>query len=262
MTARASSELAPLTAAGTPGGEASPGNVPGPIALVGSGEYLPRMAPIERALLAGRPPRYVQLATAAVPDGEQVVRKWERMGREQAERLGVEAVVLEVRERADADDRGLAEQVSGAGLVYLSGGHPSYLADTLRNSVVWAAILAAWQQGAALAGCSAGAMATAAWVPPIRGPRARGTVGLALLPHVQVVPHFDLFSRRSPDLVEALAPPEGSGVALVGIDEETAMVGGPEQWRVEGRGSVWELGRGTRTQVPAGLSLVTPLAAR
>jgi len=40
---------------------------PGPLALVGSGEYLPQMAEIEGGLIAGRPPRYVQLATAAVP---------------------------------------------------------------------------------------------------------------------------------------------------------------------------------------------------
>src|SRR5205807_5398713 len=31
--------------------------VPGPVALVGSGEYLPMMAPVEAALLAGRPAR-------------------------------------------------------------------------------------------------------------------------------------------------------------------------------------------------------------
>ena len=43
---------------------------PGPLALVGSGEYLPVMADVERMLLAGRPPRYVQIPTAAAPEGE------------------------------------------------------------------------------------------------------------------------------------------------------------------------------------------------
>ena len=42
----------------------------GPLALVGSGEYLPVLEPLERALLEGRPPRYVQLATAAAPEGD------------------------------------------------------------------------------------------------------------------------------------------------------------------------------------------------
>jgi cyanophycinase len=113
----------------------------GPLALVGAGEYLEAMAPVEAALLEGRPPRYVQLATAAVPDGPEVVARWHRLGREQAERLGVDAVVLGVASRADADDPVLASQVAGAGLVYLSGGHPGFLADTLRDSAVWAAIV-------------------------------------------------------------------------------------------------------------------------
>ena len=53
---------------------------PGPLALVGSGEYLELMAPIERALIEGRAPRYVQIATAAVPDGPDVVERWHRLG--------------------------------------------------------------------------------------------------------------------------------------------------------------------------------------
>ncbi len=54
--------------------------LPGPLALVGSGEYLAQMADIESGLLAGRPPRYVQLATAAVPDGPAVVERWHNLG--------------------------------------------------------------------------------------------------------------------------------------------------------------------------------------
>ena len=75
----------------------------GPLALVGSGEYLPQMSVIEAGLLAGRPPRYVQLATAAVPDGPSVVERWHSLGAAQAARLGVEPVVLPVNDRSDAD---------------------------------------------------------------------------------------------------------------------------------------------------------------
>ena len=42
---------------------------PGPLALVVSGEYLPVMAGVERLLLAGRPPRYVQIPTDDAPEG-------------------------------------------------------------------------------------------------------------------------------------------------------------------------------------------------
>lgn len=44
-------------------------STPGRLALVGSGEYLPVMQDIEAWLLEDRPRRYVQLATAAAPEG-------------------------------------------------------------------------------------------------------------------------------------------------------------------------------------------------
>src|SRR5690242_11046512 len=73
--------------------------VPGPVALVGSGEYLPVLEPLERRLLDGRPPRYVQLATAAAPEGPASVGRWHALGRAAAERLGVQQVVVPVVDR-------------------------------------------------------------------------------------------------------------------------------------------------------------------
>jgi cyanophycinase len=230
---------------------------PGPLALVGSGEYLPQMAEIEAGLLAGRPPRYVQLATAAVPDGPSVVQRWHSLGVAQAARIGVEPVVLPVNDKADADDPALAAQVAGAGLVYLSGGHPAYLADTLRNTAVWSAIVAAWRGGAALAGCSAGAMALTSWVPSLRNPRGGGTAGLGLLPHIRVIPHFDAFAARIPDLVTRFLLPHDPAVTVIGVDEETALVGGPRDWTVKGRQSAWRLTRDGRERLPAGASITT-----
>ena len=229
--------------------------VPGPLALVGSGEYLPQMAAVEAALLAGRPPRYVQLATAAVPDGPEVVGYWHRLGQEQARRLGTQPVVVPVADRADADDPVMAALVEGAGLVYLSGGHPGYLAATLRGTAVWAAVLAAWRQGSALAGCSAGAMAFASWVPSLRRADAPPGPGLGLLPHVRVVPHFDRFSARAAG--RSWLGPEDSGVTVLGVDEDTALVGGPEAWVVHGRGQVHDLSSG-QGPYPAGSTLTLP----
>jgi cyanophycinase len=229
---------------------------PGPLALVGSGEYLAQMADVEAALLEGRPARYVQLATAAVPDGPEVLARWHDLGRQAASRLGVEAVIVDVRDRQSAEDPGLAAAVAGAGLVYLSGGHPAFLADTLRDSSVWSAIVAAWRGGAALAGCSAGAMAMTSWVPSLRHPRRGATPGLGLLPHLRVIPHFDAFAARIPDLVTRFLLPGDVPGTLVGIDEDTALVGGPYEWRVEGRQSVWVLDGSGRTEFPAGSQLV------
>jgi cyanophycinase len=236
----------------------APGPSPGPLALVGSGEYLPQMMEIEGALLAGRAPRYVQLATAAVPDGAAVVEKWHRMGRQQAARLGVEAVVLDVRTRADAQSPAVVGQVAGAGLIYLSGGHPGFLADTLRGTALWAAILDAWRAGAALAGCSAGAMVMASRVPSLRHPREGDTEGLALLPHLRVIPHFDVFASRVPDFLTRFLLPRDPSVMVLGIDEDTALVGGPASWTVRGRSSVWRLNGEGREEWPAGSTVTTP----
>ncbi|MGO9559484.1 MAG: cyanophycinase [Acidimicrobiales bacterium] len=227
----------------------------GPLALVGSGEFLEDMAPIEAALLADRPPRYVQLATAAVPDGAAVVDRWHRLGAEQAARLGVEAVVLPVTDRRDAEDPALAAEVAGAGLVYLSGGNPTYLADTLRGTAVWDAIVSAWQAGAALAGCSAGAMALSSHVPSLRHPR-EGVDGLGLLPHLRVLPHFDAFVGRFPDLVTRALIPHDPAVTVIGVDEMTAIVGGPWTWTVQGRGSAWLLSAGGRAEQSAGTTFI------
>src|ERR1700749_4389549 len=74
---------------------------PGPLALVGSGEYLEVMADVEGALIEGRPRRYVQIPTAAAPEGPRRLRYWLDLGGAKAERLGVEPVPVVVRDRDD-----------------------------------------------------------------------------------------------------------------------------------------------------------------
>lgn len=231
---------------------------PGRIALVGSGEYLPVMHDIEAWLLEDRPLRYVQLATAAAPEGERVLEKWHRLGAEAAQRLGVEQVVVDVRTRADADDPAHAEAIAGAGLVYLSGGNPRHLARALTGTRTWAAILDAWRGGASLAGCSAGAMALGGHVPDIRHP-VKGEDGLGVLPDIRVIPHFDRYARFIPDTV--MRPLISESTIVVGIDEDTALLGegpgidGRWEFRSRGVGSAWTLEEDRRHRVNAPLAL-------
>ena len=248
-----SEPLTPGTPAATP--------ARGPLALVGSGEYLPVMTQVEAMLIDGRPPRYVQLPTAAAPEGERSLRRWLDLGAAQAERLGVEQVPVVVRDAGEADSAELAALVEGAGLIYLSGGSPVHLAQSLRGSLVWAAILAAWQAGAALAGCSAGAIALTGWVPAMRSPRTAPDPGLGVLPALRVLPHFDKMLGWVPDLLTRalLHPPDHT--AVLGIDEDTALVdlsGSGREWTVFGRQQVWELAGGPRRGHPAGATLRTP----
>jgi cyanophycinase-like exopeptidase len=163
-----------------------------------------------------------------------------------------------VRNRDEANDPGLAAQIDGAGLIYLSGGDPHFLAGTLRGTAVWAAIEAQWRAGAALAGCSAGAMAMTAWVPSVKRLGLSPDPGLALLPHLRVIPHFDRMAGLMPDFVTRVLLHAPDGVTVLGIDEDTALVGGPVEWTVQGRQSVWVLGHGARQEFVPGSVLVTP----
>ena len=229
----------------------------GPIALVGSGEYLPIMQEIEANLIAGRNPKYVQIPTAAAPEGEASLSQWINLGKAQADRIGVEAVSVVAHDRNDADDPRIAELVRGAGLIYLSGGNPSFLANTLRDTLLWREIEAAWRDGAALAGCSAGAMALADHIPTLRLPTHTATSGFGLLPHIRVLPHFDKMFARIPDfMTRFMKVPDG--VSVVGIDEDTAIVGGPFEWEVKGCQSAWLFVDGHRVEYSHGQTLVTP----
>ena len=230
---------------------------PGPIALVGSGEYLPIMQEVEASLIAGRNPIYVQIPTAAAPEGERSLSRWIELGKAQANRIGVTAVSVVAHDRNDDQDPRIAELVRDAGLIYLSGGNPTFLANTLRDTLLWQEIETAWRNGAALAGCSAGAMALADHIPALRLPTHSATHGVGLLPHLRVLPHFDQMFARLPDfLTRFMKVPDG--VSIVGIDEETAIIGGPFEWEVKGRQSAWLFVDGHRKEFKPGETLITP----
>src|SRR4029079_12690569 len=128
--------------------------MPGPVALVGSGEFLPVMADFDAGLLAstGRTrPRVAILPTASFPDGEDVFQHWGAMGVTHFGELGAEVEPVLVRDHAGAADPAAAQAVGEADLVYLSGGKPAYLAEVLAGSAVGRALTAAHARGAILA---------------------------------------------------------------------------------------------------------------
>jgi cyanophycinase len=216
--------------------------MPGPVALVGSGEFLPAMAEIDAGLLAAtgrRRPRVAILPTASWPDGEDVFRRWASMGVEHFSALGAEVEPVLVRDRFDAEDASHVQAIGEADLVYLSGGKPGHLTDTLFSSPLGAALTAAHERGAILAGCSAGAMTLAGrhWDLRRRGLfwPVRWRDGLGIVPGATVIPHYDAWPEPLSALLVLQAP---RGLQILGIDEETAVVGQDGAWQVQGRGRV------------------------
>src|SRR5947209_3866746 len=137
-------------------------NIPvhGTIALVGAGEYLPPIIAVDKILLEQTPgtPRVVVLPTAAAPDGDGVPQRWADMGVTHFTKLGAAVEPVMLLNRADANKSKIVAQIAAANFIYLSGGKPRYLLETLQGTAAWQAMLNVLSAGGVLAGCSAGAM--------------------------------------------------------------------------------------------------------
>jgi cyanophycinase len=211
------------------------------LALVGSGEYLPPIEPLDRLLLQRLPstPRVVCLPTAAGTEGPDRIGYWARLSVEHFTRLGVQVRSLPVIDPASANDPAHARAVAEANFIYLSGGHPDYLYQTLKESLVWKAVLSVLEKGGLLAGCSAGAMVMAEYFFGMQPWRRLN--GFNLLPRLIVIPHYGEIPRWISALVRFWA---GRGLTTVGIEANTALAvdGGRMEALGDGGVTVWNRG--------------------
>ncbi len=223
----------------------------GLINLVGSGEYLPAMNAVDSYLLEslspnGRKPRVACLPTAAGKEGDHSVNRWLDMGVQHFRALGAEVEPVHIIDRKSANDPHWETILENADLIYFSGGDPGYLYETMHGSLAWTAAQRAWARGAIYAGCSAGAMILARRMPSFR--LAGTQEGFDILPALFVVPHFDAIPAIWKPLVFALQRQLKKGEYMIGIDEETALIGklGGE-WMVRGKSGVHIFSRNART---------------
>ena len=206
----------------------------GHLLLAGGAEFGGRMSePDLRAieLAGGFDASICILPTAAAPDhnhkraGNNGVR-WFRS-------LGTRNVfVADVIDSLSANDSSLAASIRASRLIYLLGGFPRHLGETLANSACWRAALDAYEQGAVIAGSSAGAMVLCGYY---YDPNEKKLLrGLNLIPNACVLPHHNNFGKSWAKQLIQLLP----DITLIGIDEQTALANVTGKWMVSGRGTV------------------------
>jgi cyanophycinase len=212
----------------------------GLIALLGSGEYLPVMNEVDSFLLAncganGRKPRVVCLPTAAGRESDASVSRWMKMGVDHFTKLGAEVEAVPVTDTKTANDLNHASAVEEADVVYFSGGDPMYLYQTMKDSMVWKSAQKVWERGGVYAGCSAGAMILGREVPDFRMLGSRTIPVFGLVPAAFILPHFDAIPIFGKPLVAVTRKRLHDGEMMVGIDEDTAIIGkANEAWTVMG----------------------------
>jgi cyanophycinase len=231
--------------------------ITGTLALIGSGEFLPPIRPLDEKLLAHiqGEPRVVVLPTASALDGAGVPERWAEMGVEHFGALGAQVEPVMLLTRQDAENPEIVEQVKQANFVYFSGGKPRYLLETLQGTAAWEAIAAIYRSGGVLAGCSAGAMVMGAAL--ISFPRFWQSVpALGLASGLLIIPHFDEIPKAMPALPNHI----NRGLTVVGVDGSTALVGRDGRWTVYGKGSVTVFEKKTRTRYLEGEEVSLPSA--
>jgi cyanophycinase len=222
---------------------------PGVLALVGGGEWSEGCSFDAEFLAAAGSNDVVVLPTAAAYEHPErlVVRAGEWFAG-----LGGQVEGLMVLSRADAGDAGAAAVLRAARFIYLAGGSPMHLRSVLKGSLVWEALLEAWNGGAVVVGSSAAAMAL---TDPMVDARGGGlTIGLGLLSGLAVVPHFgDVHEDEHGEKLHRSVQLAPRGTPVAGIPERTALIrdrtGG---WRSAGLGRVAVYLDGARAEAGLG----------
>src|SRR5213594_1210785 len=216
----------------------------GRLLLVGSGEFTPVMAGVDREILAGIPKERPHVAIIPTASGlEDTPQSWSEMGIAHFAALGAEARPVMVLLREDAHAERWIDALADVDWMYFSGGRPQHAISVLERTPFWAEVARRHRNGAVLAGSSAGAMMLGekSYAPDDfdeNGLPQRVSVrdGLGVLDGHFVIPHFDLLDQFPAERIRAWVAVWPEGLRGIGIDEDTAIVEGVDGWTVRGRG--------------------------
>lgn len=144
--------------------------------------------------------------------------------------LGAKNVfAVDVIDTITANDESHAASIRNSRLIYLLGGFPGFLGETLANSKCWEAALDVYKEDGVIAGSSAGAMVLCEYY---YDPSTRKLMnGLNLIPNACVLPHHNTFGKSWVKPLTQSIP----NATLIGIDEQTGILNDKNGiWHVHG----------------------------
>ncbi len=196
--------------------------------LIGGSNSWPPTEAIDREAIARmdktKPIAFLPAANCPPDYAESFLETYTRLG-------APDGYEVPIRDPAAARDPKNAELLANAGLIYLGGGDTEQLLASLAGSPALDAAVAAYDQGAVIAGTSAGAIALAAWGVSL----GAGVLhGWGWVPNTIVSVHHT--RDRDVLLAQALRDhPDAIGIAL---PEHAALAIGPdgeqERWGAPG----------------------------
>jgi len=154
------------------------------IAITGSGEYLEPIRKYDQFLLnkLNEKPKVVTFPTAAGLESEERLKYWENLATNHFKFLSVDHINFNARNRNDLNSKEVLDAVSNANFIYFSGGNPSHLYSSIKDSFFENEMKSLLNRNGILAGCSAGAMIFA-------NKMIKGS-GLGYINNSIVIPHY------------------------------------------------------------------------
>ena len=199
------------------------------ILLVGGGEFREECLAMDSYLLESLKKKHPRVAIIPTAAANQRPEKAAENGVRYFDSLGANANSILILNRAQAEDETYFSNIHEVDLIYLTGGDPKHLLETLYQTPFMAAITESVSKGATLAGSSAGAMVLGSrmrfkkWMPAID-----------LISNTAVLPHHE---NSIPETVLSENQSElQSGIELIGIDSATGVFLGDNGVKIAGKG--------------------------
>ena len=154
--------------------------------------------------------------------------------------MGFSSDCINIYSKSDANNPLLFNKLMWARHLYIVGGNPVYLLETLKNTFFMETIWNWLSRCNVLFGSSAGAMVLGSYM---RNPIDKTWIeGLGIIPGMAVLPHHENSDRYQTS--HEISNAGLQDIIVLGIDGKTSCVGNGSSWEVMGPGAVTLYNRG------------------